>query len=335
MAESRALSRVAVVGVPVVDLLGYVELFPEAGGTSPGAALYIAPGAPAVNVATGVARLGHSSVLLGRIGTDPLGIYLRDALSAEGVAVPGDLLTPSAPTASVLMLYDDDGRGEMRSFAFRRGSADSALGPNDITPDRFEGVRALFVDGILALEEQLTQAGEHAASLAHELGIRVFCDPNLRVPEDTLPDEIGARLDRLISASDEVLLNRREAGMITKWSGAGAAAGEGTPAAVDALSKRYRAVETWVIKQGARGCSVFSGAMGFVQPAFAVTVSDTSGAGDSFDAAWIVCHIEGKAKQEAAKFASAAAAITVSGKGAWRSLPMRADVECFLGGTPG
>jgi ribokinase len=65
-------------------------------------------------------------------------------------------------------------------------------------------------------------------------------------------------------------------------------------------------------------------------PAYAVPVADTVGAGDAFCGALAVALVEGRDVFEAARFASAAAAISVMREGAAPSLPGRAEVEALL-----
>jgi len=315
---------VAAIGIPVVDMVGYLEDFPARGGHSPGTALQIAPGGPLINVATGVSRLGHASTLLGKVGKDPLGKLVHEALASDGVVIPDRMLSEH-PTGLVLVLFDNGGAGEMRSFSFREGSADTTLGPADIEPELLKGVKALFLDGLLCFDERLTRAGQKAADLAKGQGARVFCDPNLRIPEDELASALRERLDLLIGLSDEVLLNEREARILVR---------KGTNCGVEQLGAllkdTYASVRRWVIKQGEKGCYILSANQSFAYPAFHVEVSDTSGAGDSFDAGWIVGFLEGMDDNKMARFASASAALTVSGKGAWCSLPDRKRVCSFL-----
>ena len=317
---------VAAIGIPIVDMVGYLEEFPERGGHSPGIALDMAPGGPVINVVAGVSRLGHSSVLLGKMGKDPLGKFLYDALVRDGVTVPEAMLSNS-PTGVVLVLYDHGGVGEMRSFSFRQGSADSTLSPADIGPHLFKGVKALFLDGLLALDEGLTEAGVKAAQIAKMQGIRIFCDPNLRIPGNELPPDLKKRLNGLIELSHEVLLNEREARLMV---GSPGGSGQEVDSVGALLREMYPQVQRWVIKQGDRGCYVFSHGEGFTHSAFTIEVSDTSGAGDSFNAGWIAGYLERMGEIKAARFASATAALTVSGKGAWRSLPDRKRVKEFL-----
>jgi ribokinase len=63
---------------------------------------------------------------------------------------------------------------------------------------------------------------------------------------------------------------------------------------------------------------------------FPVEAVDTVGAGDCFNGAFAVALMENKDPWTAARFASAAAAISVTRRGAQASMPNRADVESFL-----
>ncbi|BAS27895.1 sugar kinase [Limnochorda pilosa] len=312
-----------------MDMVAHVERFPIPGGHSAGSSLDVAPGGPAINVATGAARLGHPSILLGKIGADPLGDLLASALREESVTLPEGFVVSGSPTAVVLVLYDGNGRGEMRSFSFRQGSADGQLAEADMEPALLAGARALFLDGVLAFADALTAAGLRAAEIARSSGCRVFMDPNVRIPGNALPPDQAARMAALLAVSDEVLLNERE----VFWISGMPPGGSGRPpveAVIERLAGAYPLVACWTVKLGVEGCMVFAGGEVFSQPAFPTNVCDTSGAGDSFDAAWIAAFLEGRGRRDAARFASATASLTVAGKGAWRSLPRRSAVDAML-----
>jgi ribokinase len=86
-----------------------------------------------------------------------------------------------------------------------------------------------------------------------------------------------------------------------------------------------------VLKRGGKGAyvAVAGGEAGWVQP-FAVEAVDTVGAGDCFNGAFAVALLEGRDPFAAARFASAAAAISVTRRGAQASMPTRAEVDEFL-----
>ncbi len=86
-----------------------------------------------------------------------------------------------------------------------------------------------------------------------------------------------------------------------------------------------------MLKRGAEGAFVAdsSGRAEWV-PAFKVEAVDTVGAGDCFNGAFAVALMEGNDPWAAARFASAAAAISVTRRGAQASMPTRDEVEAFL-----
>jgi ribokinase len=65
-------------------------------------------------------------------------------------------------------------------------------------------------------------------------------------------------------------------------------------------------------------------------PAYPVTVADTTAAGDAFNGAFAVALARGAQPLDAAQFAAAAAAISVTRRGALPSMPKLADVEEFI-----
>ena len=104
-------------------------------------------------------------------------------------------------------------------------------------------------------------------------------------------------------------------------------------AAKQLLSTGLRGV---VLKRGAEGAyvAVADGKAGWVQP-FAVEAVDTVAAGDCFNGAFAVALLEGNDPWAAARFASAAAAISVTRRGAQASMPSRDEVEAFLAAHAG
>lgn len=65
-------------------------------------------------------------------------------------------------------------------------------------------------------------------------------------------------------------------------------------------------------------------------PAFPVAAVDTTAAGDTFCGALGVALLEGRATQDAAVFATAAAALSVTRAGAQPSIPFRSEIDRFL-----
>ena len=90
-------------------------------------------------------------------------------------------------------------------------------------------------------------------------------------------------------------------------------------------------IENVVLKMGSRGIYLASAdGFGRALPAFPVRPVDTTAAGDAFNGAFATALMLGKERIEAARFASAAAAVSVTREGAQASMPSRTEVEQLL-----
>jgi ribokinase len=89
-------------------------------------------------------------------------------------------------------------------------------------------------------------------------------------------------------------------------------------------------VESVVLKMGSRGVYLASANTSHTVPAFQVEALDTTAAGDAFNGAFATALTMGMEQMEAARFAAAAAAISVTRPGAQPSMPTRAEVDELL-----
>jgi ribokinase len=92
-----------------------------------------------------------------------------------------------------------------------------------------------------------------------------------------------------------------------------------------------RGAKNVALKLGRNG--VYVAGKGFqprLVPSFEVETVDTTAAGDVFNAAFAVALVEGQCAGDAARFASAAAAISVTRHGSQASAPSRGEVLCLL-----
>jgi ribokinase len=85
-----------------------------------------------------------------------------------------------------------------------------------------------------------------------------------------------------------------------------------------------------VLKRGAAGALLVTGALTQHFPSFRVDVVDTTGAGDAFSAALTIGLAEGRPLAEAVRFANAAGALAVTRLGTLPAMPTRAETEALL-----
>jgi sugar/nucleoside kinase (ribokinase family) len=87
-----------------------------------------------------------------------------------------------------------------------------------------------------------------------------------------------------------------------------------------------------VISQGSAGCIVYTARGSEHIPAYRVEEIDPTGAGDCFDAGFLVRWLEGAAPADAARFGSACGALAVTARGPMAGAKLRAEVETFMSG---
>ena len=91
-----------------------------------------------------------------------------------------------------------------------------------------------------------------------------------------------------------------------------------------------RGVKIVVVTCGSQGVRIYREQYSYEHPIYQVDVKDTTGAGDCFNAVFIACLSKSWPIERAAKYASAAAAISIQSVGAREGLPACDEVEAFL-----
>lgn len=104
---------------------------------------------------------------------------------------------------------------------------------------------------------------------------------------------------------------------------------------LDDVEQGARALLDWgaklvVVTCGGQGVKLFARDYAFAHSIFAVPVKDTTGAGDCFNGVFLSCLTKGFSKEKAAKYACAAAAISIGQVGARSALPTLEQVESFI-----
>ena len=133
------------------------------------------PGGAPANVAVAASRLGARTALLGKVGNDGFGAYLRQVLSDNGVDSRG-LRTGELHTTMAIVSVD--GNGE-RSFRFVRG-ADRDLPPEGVDEDEVLKSKILHFGSVSLTAGLSRNATIFAARAAHRRGGLVSYDPNYR-----------------------------------------------------------------------------------------------------------------------------------------------------------
>jgi fructokinase len=293
-----------------------------AGDTPTGVMLDARIGGSPLNVAIGLARLAQPVAFLGGLSSGFLGDRLLAALQSEGVDTA---CAPRLDAPTTLGLVGLDARG-VPSYAFYgEGCADRQLPlkalddvPAEVSALHL-GSYAMVVEPVAATQRALVERMQGRALVAYDPNIRLNVEPDLQRWRETL-DWMLPRTS-LLKISDEDL------GLLFP----------GASAAELAAGWLQAGVELVVLTRGAQGASAWSAHTEVRVPGRSVTVIDTVGAGDTFQAgllAWLAEHghlrpgalrtLPADALTGALGFAVAAAAITCSRRGA--DLPRRHEL---------
>lgn len=255
----------------------------------------ISYGGSAANFAYAAARLGLKVAIIGCVGDDPFGIMSIKELEGEGVDCSRVEVEKGMRTGTVCVFVDK--LGGRRMVAYR--------GANEILPKAVgKGIppaRAVHMSNVTrGVMEGVLGAGHDGL---------ISLDPGGQARGLGMAQMEGV---------DLILLNELECRHLTAMP---------LRQGVDALIRRVRMV---VVKRGSRGAWLARGGALVSQPAFAVPVVDTTGAGDAFDAGFICSLLEGMDDDSCLRFAQAVAALKIGGRGARSCLPPRDETLEFL-----
>jgi ribokinase len=308
---------IVVVGSLNMDFVVSVRRLPAPGETVLGSNFTMIPGGKGANQACAAGKLsvGAASVrMIGRVGKDPFADHLKASLAAVGVDVSGVHVTKAQPTGCAMIAVDEHGQN---SIVVASG-ANFELAAADVEAMRkwLHGASVC----LFQLENPLPTIAA-ALKLARAEGVTTILDP---APAQALPLDLLASVDILTPNENEALKLLGRAGDTI-----GLADAPEIAAALLTLGPR-----TIVLKLGSAGCFLQARDQnrGEHVAGFPVTAVDTTAAGDTFNAALAVALALGEPLPQAATYANAAAAISVTRPGAQPSAPTREEVEAFLSG---
>lgn len=274
-------------------------------------------GAPAIFIDT-AARLGHSAKIIGGVGKDDFGKCLLDRLSKDGVDVSDVLENDRISTGCAFVTYFADGS---RKFIFHIGNTPAVLAKAP-AKEKLEGAEYFHIMGCslmadLSFGKEIVKAMTDAANA----GAKVSFDPNIR-PE-LMKDPEAMELVKAVT--DRMNVYMPGVGELLQFSGK-----DSVDEAV-ALYFENPNLEIIVLKDGSRGCHVYSRDGGrFDFGIYRAKPVDATGAGDSFDAAFLCALIEGKSIEDATKTATAAATLNIAAFGPMEGKISRENVEKLI-----
>ena len=282
-----------------------------------------------VNVAIGLTRLGFPVEDLPRLGDDPFGHYIEQALKDNGIGT--NLLTydPVYRTGIQLKEYVKDGHDPAAPY-YRKGSAASHLSIREIDALDLGEIGLVHVTGIPpALSKEAREATYRLMERARKAQIPVTFDPNLR-PALWENDEMMRKvLNDLANYADVVLPGIGECEILAGTTDKEKAA--------DFYHQKGAALV--VIKDGKNGAYVSEKkengeVVRDMIPGYPVKkVVDTVGAGDGFAVGVLSGLLKGLPVTECAKRGNAIGSLQVQHRGDNEWLPTEEILQSYMAGN--
>ena len=269
------------------------------------------------NALIAAVRQGAKGSYFTRLGDDEFGRMCLRLWSEEGVDAADVVIDSNAPTGIYFVRHGKDGH----TFSYlRAGSAASRMQPSDIPKRLIEQARFLHVSGISqAISASATDAVFDAIRTARRGSVKVAYDPNLRLKLWPL-DRARAIILATIPLTDYFLPSLDDVRLVS---------GLDDPASIVDWC-HLQGAKTVVLKLGREGSLVSYNDRRTPISAFPVDAVDATGAGDCFDGSFLARLAAGADAVSAARWASAAAALTTTGFGAVAPLPTAAQVASFM-----
>ena len=301
-------AKVVVVGSSNTDMIVQVTHIPRPGETILGGAFTMAAGGKGANQAVAAARAGADVVFVARVGDDMFGHQAIEGFLADGIDATHVKRDKKNASGVALISVAADGEN---SIAVASG-ANAALSPKDVHAAKSEIASASIV---LCQLETPIETIKTTVQLAADARVPVILNP---APAQQLPDDLLKQISILTP-------NETESQILT-----GVNVIDDATAQDAAKQLRDRGVQTVIVTRGPSGSLIVTEHGLERIAACPVQAVDTTAAGDVFNGALALAVAEGQPLDKAARFAAAAAAISVTRLGAQPSIPTRAEINLLI-----
>ncbi|KRD84695.1 ribokinase [Bacillus sp. Root147] len=289
------MAKVTVIGSSSMDLVVTSNIRPGAGETVLGESFKTVPGGKGANQAVAAARLGADVIMIGCVGEDHYGKAILENFKSNGVSVENvkPVTDSDSGTAHIILAEGDN------SIVVVKGANDY------ITPDYVEKAKEKIkeADIVLIQQEIPEETVEYVAQLCQELKVPLLLNP---APARLLKAEV-------IEQVSYITPNEHEAELLFEGK------------EKEEVLKQYP--NKLFITEGKQGVRYFNGEKEVLVPSYQVETIDTTGAGDTFNAALAVALAEGMGFEKGIQFANRAASLSVTKFGAQGGMPTRKEVE--------
>lgn len=301
--------QILVAGSMNMDLCMYgMDGLPQWGASSFCTNYQYAAGGKGFNQALAAKRQGADVYMAGRVGDDEHGRELLGHLTENGVHCAYVAVDQQEKTGFSTMNMGDEGK----YFSIYAPGANRRIQIKDVA----RALEERDFDMILMQLEMPLEVAYYICQMGAEKGIPIFLDagPAMKIPLEKLR---GAFI---------ISPNEAETAALTGI----------VPDCLENIEKAARTIyekacpEHVLLKLGKRGAYLYNRETKGMIPGYEVQAVDTTGAGDTFGAAFCVQYCLGKSIEAAVQIAHAAAAVCVTRKGGQPSIPTREEAEAFF-----
>ena len=296
---------VTVIGGANLDITGFPDGHLDDGVSNPGK-IKLSAGGVARNIAENLARLGVSTALLSRVGDDLHGWKILSECEQAGVDVSGVEVVQGRPSSSYLSILDQ--HGDLQT-------AVSQMELIDEIGDAFLSARSNHLDKAKLIVADANLSRPTLGTLLATYDDRpVFLEAVSKAKAERLRDDVGR--------AHTLKANREEAEIL---------AGMDVVAETDLGEVTRRLLDSGLeqifLTLGEDGLYFANRQHHGRLPAPEVEIVNVNGSGDAMLAAIVCCHLDGRTLEATARFAQAAAALTLACEGTTSSELTRTRVE--------
>lgn len=299
---------ITVVGSFTVDMMMKMERLPVYGETILGSDFLEAPGGKGANQAVACARLGANVNYIGVLGVDSMAEMAVELFRHEGINTECLFRTADAATGVGFVLQFPDGDNVCIT--------DMAANQH-LTTEMINAAASVIKrsDVVLSCLEIPVDAAVRSMELGREYGVCTILNPAPAL----------AGVEELVGSVDVLTPNQVEAAALLDIDLEDTMDVEAVAAALKGAG-----FPTVVVTCGGDGAVLADSHSKVSVPGIKVPVLDTTGAGDTFNAALAVALAEGKPPEEAVLFANCAGALACTEVGCIAAIPYRRDVEKMM-----
>ena len=309
------MKKIACVGILVADVIVEpVHNYPEKGVLEPVNSITMHNGGNAMTAAINLHKLGVESRMVGMVGKDMFGDFLKGRLEEAGVDTKGLARSETAQTSASVLMIDKTGE---RSF-FHCTGTNAVFSEKDIDYSVIEECDGVFVTGTFLLDTFDGEETKAFLARCKEMGKTTFLD----VCWDA-KGNWGKKLDMCMPYIDYLMPSIDEAVLI---------AGKEDPDDIADVFMQ-KGAKNVIIKLGSKGSYLRMNGWekGKVfKPFYIDNPVDTTGAGDSFCSGFLASFARDMAPEDSMVFANATGACCVTAKGATTGIKTFEETLAFI-----